>query len=100
MPNIVLVIFKIETTLCLFVKVFKMVHPVAQCLQNYMEVINDLLFHDLDVRYTPEVAELVVNHFTLYGRMLTMTHPRLTKTTPLLWHLYAKKVRKYWFELS
>lgn len=81
-------------------KYSKMVHPVAQCLRDYMEVINDLLFHDLYDRYTPEVAELAVNHFTLYGRMLTMTRPRLTKTNPLLWNLYSKKVRKYWFELS
>ena len=78
----------------------KMAHPVAKCLQNYMYDIDGRLFHDLHIRYTPEVAELAVENFTLYGRMLVMTRPVLTKTNPPIWNIYANKVRRYWFELS
>jgi hypothetical protein len=75
-----------------------MAHPAAKCLQNYVYEINDHLLHDVAVRYTPDVADLVVENFTLYGRMLVMT--QLTKTTPPIWNTYANKVRRYWFELS
>lgn len=75
-----------------------MAHPAAKCLQNYMYEINDHLLRDVAVRYTPDVADLVVENFTLYGRMLVMT--QLTKTTPPIWNIYANKVRRYWFELS
>jgi hypothetical protein len=75
-----------------------MAHPVAKCLQNYMYEINEDLLWDLAFRYPPEVAELVVENFTLYGRMLVAT--QLVKTTPRIWDIYANKVRRYWVELS
>lgn len=72
----------------------------AQCLRAHVEAIDDIVYHDLWTRYTPDVADLAVKNFTLYGRMLSATHPTLTKTNPALWAIYSKKVRSYWFMLS
>jgi hypothetical protein len=58
----------------------------AKCLRAYVDDINDLVY-------------LVLENFTLYGRMLSATHPTLT-ANPVVWRIYANKVRRYWIQMS